>query len=291
MELTEEMYRQKYLKYKKKYAILKQQHGNAPSYFSSIANSNVSKLVTGTKGALCSNWRYFFLFDDTFEISPDDTYTLFNDKIAYLAYKLIDANTLYSNVIELVTVGTGGTITKERGSKIRSKYEGILSPAGIFYTSHLSTIKKISLPVGTNIKNLNFIGDPHLIDIINKTIEESQIKQYASIKNGQIQQYDKKRMFVPKVKYIISFLDEAMQSIYEVTYENDYQTGMPKTKVEMNNNIIRTNILSLSLDSTKSRSVEPEPTPPAPPEPAPPEPAPSRSATSRSPTSRFTRLG
>lgn len=225
MDLTEKMYEEKYLKYKKKYAILKQQEGSSPAtYTGTVLNSTPVKMLTGTKNALCSNWAYLFIFDEDYSlpskyINGTETFTMLNDRVAYLAYKLIDENTSSKNNITFVT---SAQLTKEKRNVIDGIYSGIVKPQQSLYQSSSDKIKNVSLQ-NANLFDIDLINSPKLITTINDAIEQSNIKIRKSEQS-------------PKITTIVSFYGEKIQGTYKVEYNNPTKPTIIEVGEDKKNN-------------------------------------------------------
>jgi hypothetical protein len=235
MDFTEQMYEGKYLKYKTKYQILKQQQGSAPLFNSTTA--------TISKGSMCPNWKYFFIFDESIKfksvkrtkgansedtedtseqnVELDDTkfeyidptikYTDFKEKVNYRAYILIDESIVGTNLFGYNRLGLSlaNKITETDAVNIEKKFTGIIEPKSKFaLTSSRSSNKNINfyqIPSSVSLFNID-LYDKKLVENINTLITASGIKIASTEIN-------------PKIVKIVSFLGENINQIYDVKYD------------------------------------------------------------------------
>jgi len=231
MSIEKDMYdyqfKKKYLKYKKKYQILKEQQA-------------------GNVG--CKNWYYFFCFEPDFTghwIEPSipaikkedfDSLDKFKKKVVYKAYELNSYGVGYS------TLG----LSYYKGlSNIEPNYDGIINKTLGFSFKGLGTktiTKTKNTKMGANANNLDLF-DPNAIMTINSELISS-ITYKTKFLNDGIQHNNNKALRYPsqsgttnksvvievtdsltkppiKIHRIVSFYGDALNEILEVKYDKN----------------------------------------------------------------------
>lgn len=231
MSIEKDMYdyqfKNKYLKYKKKYQILKEQQA-------------------GNVG--CKNWYYFFCFEPDFTghwIDPSipvikkedfDSLDKFKKKVVYKAYELNSSGVGYSTL---------GLSYYQGLSNIEPNYDGIINKTLGFSFKGLGTktiTKTKNTKMGANVNNLDLF-DPNAIMTINSELISGITYKTKFLNNG-IKKNNNNALRYPsqqsgttskpvvievtnslikppiKIHRIVSFYGNALSEILEVKYEN-----------------------------------------------------------------------
>jgi hypothetical protein len=235
MDLSEEMYEKKYLKYKNKYEMLKQQYGSAMM----------------SKGYICPTWKYFFIFDDSIKFKGENnqnigidtsiSYTEFKEKVNYRAYTLIDESINPSFIgYNKIGLSIANKLTEEMANSIEQTFSGIVASKGyISFTSNRSSnsFSFYRIPSNISLVNIN-LYDKDLIEKINALIKTSGIKY--------------KDKTDPKIIKMVSFFGEKMQKIYDIEYKKSNPSKI-KENIKLNN-FINTELTKQNINFNATNS-------------------------------------
>lgn len=242
-EMSDLQYQQKYLKYKKKYQIMKEQQG---------------------QGIVCNQWYYFFCFEDDFTghnilqtepaITADDYTSLkkFKTKVIYKAYELNSYGTMYSTLGLSYFQGLSGnksnlydhmfgkgpmylTITNTANTKNGTDISNLEIDKEEFITrinNELISNLRYTSTIVTTIQNSPTLvikpeestevihkspntPSPAELDLENKVKEEKD-KRYQELLKQKITL----DTFFPKIRKIVTFYGDNLGKIYQVNYNN-----------------------------------------------------------------------
>ena len=229
-------FKKKYLKYKKKYQILKEQQGQGYvcdfwTYFYCFeddytgakynGNSITKTIVSKLTGGLTTYKKDFIVKEDPFDPSKDfASLDAFKKKVVYKAYELSSYGTI--SRLGLSYYGPTSIFTKK--SQITQKSDLYL---GMFNFLNATTTGKRDIGAPINLNNLN-LEDPVSIKTINDLFL-SRLNYYPS--NDKKTKLEKDCEILPKtrirVKRIVAFKNYDLFKKYKVSYVGD--SSLPDT--------------------------------------------------------------